>query len=321
MLNFIKRHSQKIIAIILIALVIYALGRLYYQVTAGFSVTNITLDLSKEPNHGVKEISEAKQSEINQILNQPYHYLGKGCQSYVFMSEDGRYVIKFLKYQRYLIPSYVDFFSFIPSVKEYKQKKEAKKREKLDALLNSWTIAFNDLSPETGVIFLHLNPSSTLIEKLSITDKMGLSHEVSTQTTAFLVQKSATMLCKTLEEKMSNNDVDGAKNILRTLISMLLFEYARGFGDNDHALMQNTGMIGNQPLHIDVGQFSKEERFKDPKVYKEELFSKTYKFRIWLSKHYPELEKYLTEILEEVIGPEMQTMKPHLKTIDEGCGG
>jgi hypothetical protein len=82
--------------------------------------------------------------------------------------------------------------------------------------------------------------------------------------------------------------------------------------------MQNTGVLGDQPLHIDVGQFSKEERFKDQDVYKHELFSKTFKFRIWLSKHYPELEHFLSGLLFEVIGPEMTMMKPVLKTVDEG---
>lgn len=72
------------------------------------------------------------------------------------------------------------------------------------------------------------------------------------------------------------------------------------------------------PLHIDVGQFSREDRFKDPEVYHKELFSKTYKFRIWLSKNFPEPETYLTALLLEEIGPDMESMKPILKTIYEG---
>lgn len=314
--TFLKTHSRKIVACMLLGIFLYAAGRLYFELTGGFTVGNITTDITKEPDW---EISQPNDPLIKQLLNQPYYYLGKGCQSYVFKSEDGRYVLKFLKFQRFRPQSYLNFFSFIPAVEKIREKKEISKREKLNDLLKSWKIAYEDLKDETGLVYLHLNRSDTFQSPLIFYDKMGLKHELDLNQMMFLVQDTAEMLTKKIKQEMSQGNKQEAKNILQRLIHMLVSEYQRGLGDNDHALMQNTGVRNGVPLHIDVGQFSKENRFKDPDVYHLELFSKTYKFRIWLSKHYPELEIYLTSLLMDIIGPSMHQMRPVFKTVDEGA--
>jgi hypothetical protein len=160
-----------------------------------------------------------------------------------------------------------------------------------------------------------LNHGDSFEKPINIIDKMGLNHTIDPDEVVFLVQKKAEMLCPEIEKR----DIASSKILINNLMTTLLDEYARGFGDNDHALMQNTGVIGDSPVHIDVGQFSAEARFKDSAVFKHELFSKTYKFRIWLSKRYPELERYLTGMLSHIIGPEMDAMKTTFKTVDEGA--
>lgn len=309
-----KKNARLIIHCILIGLVLYAGGRLYFHLTAGFTEGNITTDLSLEKDHGLPSLSRDEFSSIEQILNQPYRYLGKGCQSYVFASDDNNYVIKFLKYQRFRPQIYLEAFSFIPFVEKRRVKKIEEKKKKLDELLDSWKIGYRDLKNETGLVYLHLNKSDSFRKPLHIVDKIGLSHSIDLNNVAFLVQKKAAMLCPEILKR----DERKAKHLINNLIAMLLSEYTRGFGDNDHALMQNTGVIGDQPLHIDVGQFSKEDRFKSPPVFKKELFSKTYKLRIWLGKYRPELETYLSALLFEIIGPQMPQMKTSFKTIDEG---
>lgn len=319
MQNFLRRHSRKIIGIMLLSMMLYGVGRLYFTLTAGFTRGNITADLTQEPDHKIPPLTHSEQLDLENIIQQPFRYLGKGCQSYVFISQDGNYVLKFLKYQRFRPQAYLDWFAFIPSVQQHREKKMLQKRQKLDALLESWKIAYNFLSPETGLVYLHLNKSDSFSFPLTIIDKMGWEHKIPPDEVVFLVQRTAKMLCKSLQEKMQVHDVEGSKQILGNLLSMLQSEYQRGLGDNDHALMQNTGVIGNQPIHIDVGQFSSEARFKNLSVSHYELFSKTYKFRIWLAKYYPELESFLTKQLLEIIGPQMHQMKPQLKTVDEGA--
>jgi hypothetical protein len=319
MILFLKRKSKLIINLMLIALIAYGVGRLYFQLTAGFTEGNIRTDLSLEPDHGIPLLAMSEMNSLQAILDQPYRYLGKGCQSYVFLSDDHQYVLKFLKYQRFRPQFYLEALSFIPSIDKRLQKKTVEKRTKLDALLESWKIAYGDLKDETGIVYLHLNRGDKFQSPIAIVDKLGLKHTVDPDEVVFLVQKKADMLCPEIAKRMKANELEPSKKLIGNLVTMLLSEYGRGLGDNDHALMQNTGVVGDQPLHIDVGQFSKEARFQSPDVYKHELFSKTYKFRIWLSKHFPELERYLTGLLLEVIGPEMSSMKTSFKTVDEGA--
>lgn len=315
MLNFLKRKSKLIVNLMLLAIVLYGSGRFYFMATAGFTEGNIKTDLHQEPDHGLALLGGNEIVEVQKILDQPFRYLGKGCQSYVFLSDDKRYVIKFLKYQRFRPQFYLEAFSFISPVHDRLIKKTAEKRVKLDALIDSWKIAYGDLKNESGLVYLHLNHGDRFDKPITIIDKMGWNHTINPDEVVFLVQKKADMLCPEIEKR----DIASSKILIQNLVTTLLDEYARGFGDNDHALMQNTGVIGDQPVHIDVGQFSAEERFKDPAVYKVELFSKTYKFRIWLSKRYPELERYLTGMLVDIIGPEMDSMKTTFKTVDAGA--
>lgn len=303
----------------LLAIILYSSGRLYFMVTAGFTEGNIKTDLALEPDHGLTNLKDNELAEVQKILDQPFRYLGKGCQSYVFLSADKQYVIKFLKYQRFRPQFYLEALSFIPSVQARLIKKTAEKRVKLDGLIDSWKIAYNDLKNESGLVYLHLNYGDRFKKPITILDKMGLNHQINPDEVVFLVQKKADMLCSEIVKRMDSRNIESSKLLIHNLVTMLLDEYARGFGDNDHALMQNTGVIGDSPVHIDVGQFSAETRFKNPAVYKHELFSKTYKFRIWLLKRYPELERYLTGLLVDVIGPEMHAMKTTFKTVDEGA--
>lgn len=308
-----KKYFKFLIIISLSTLAIYGAGRLYYAVTAGFTINNITSDFSYHENWETTPLSNAEKEKVKQILSQKFSYLGKGCQSYVFLSEDGEYVLKFVKYQRFRPQAWLDYFEFIPIVNNYRLAKIEKKHKKLNMLFTSWKIAYEYLRPETGLLYLHLNKSNDLEQTLIIYDKMGIEHELNLDTMEFLLQKRANMLCSTLTHFIQKGQLGEAKDLIDNLLNMILSEYSRGLADNDHALMQNTGAIGTMPVHIDVGQFVMNPEISKPSVYKQELFSKTFKFRMWLERHYPDLATYLNKRLQEIIGPEFQTLQPQLK--------
>ncbi len=313
-----RRFAKVSVNVLLISLCLYSVSWLYFYVTAGFTYGNIT---GTEVYQGFEVNRPSEEAALNaeKILDQPFSYLGKGQQSYVFESADGQYVLKFLKLQRFRPKAYVEAFTFIPSIASYQNKKREAKRDKLFVLLGSWKIAYENLADETGVVYLHIPGHSSFSAPIKLKDKSGLSHTVPADQTAFLLQRKAEMLCPVLEQMVRDDKTDEAKKLLSELVATLVAEYKRGYGDNDHALMQNTGVLDGKAIHIDVGLLTEEERFKDLAVYREELFSKTYKFRMWLTKHYPELERHLYNELYAIIGPDIATLKPKLKTIDEGA--
>lgn len=316
LLSYRKQFRKALICLLLFCLISvigYGIGRLYYQVTGGFSISNITSNFPYDKRWETRALSSREAEEVDGILAQRFTYLGKGCQSYVFLSEDGQHVLKFFKYQRFKIQPWLEWFAFIPVVEQYRQQNIEKKQVKLERFFRSWKLAFEELQPETGFVFVHLNKTSHLKGTLVIYDKMGFEHRLDPNQYEFLVQRKAQMLCPYIDELMAEGKSVEAKQLLDRVIALIITEYQRGFADNDHALMQNTGVLDGQPIHIDVGQFVKEERAKDPEVYMQDLFSKTYRFRKWLSRNYPELASYLETQLPMVIGDQYYGMKPYFK--------
>lgn len=311
--TFFTKYLKPLFWILLLIAAIYGAGRLYFRITDGFTVGNIKSELAYNPNWKTHSLSAQENAFIKNILSQKFTYLGKGCQSYVFLSEDGQYVLKFVKYQRFTPQRWLDYFAFLPFMDRYRLGKIEKKKKKLDMLFTSWKTAYDFLQPETGLIYVHLNKTPDIDQTLVIYDKMGFEHHLEMKNMEFLIQKKATMLCKAIDNLAAAQDIEGAKNLIDLLLSTILFEYERGFADNDHALMQNTGVLNGVPVHIDAGQFVRNEDVKRPEIYKQELFSKTFKFRKWLQKNHPELAVFLEDRLVAIIGEGFYAMKPQVK--------
>lgn len=300
-------------------LALYGLGRLYYAVTGGFTLSNITYDIPYDSRWNISYPKAENLRELEVALGQNYRYLGKGCQSYVFQSEDGKYVLKFIKYQRFRPRPWLEYMTFIPGMKKHYSEKVEQKRAKLDSLFVSWKIAYENLQPETGVIYVHLNKSNDLNKNLVIFDKIGFKHLLALDDFEFLIQRKAKMLCPTLDGWMKNGEIEKAKELITALLDRIISEYDRGFADNDHALMQNTGVLDQQPVHVDVGQFVKNNRVFDKSVRHQELFNKTWKFRKWLEKHHPLLADHLVLLMRNYMGDEsFNRLAPKLNKAEMG---
>lgn len=317
-MNRLKKYSMRGLWVLLCVLALYGAGRLYFRLTDGFLETNIIYDVPHELRRTTEPLSQINRSELESVLLQDFFYLGKGCQSYVFSSEDGKYVLKFFKYQRFRPQAWLDYFAFIPGVDAYRLRKIEKKKRKLKYAFSSWRLAYEELQPETGVVYVHLDKSHIWHRNLVFYDKLGLRHEIDLNEVEFMVQKRARMLCSEILHFKQNQDLQGGQELIDRLLALLVSEYERGFADNDHALMQNTGVYESNPIHIDVGQFVKNPEAANPNVYKQELFSKMWKFRMWLRKHYAELGDYTDQKLASIIGPSFESMQPQLNKSSMG---
>lgn len=291
----------------------YGAIRFYSHLTDGFRIDHIFSSFRYQKEWEVSPLDLNEQLVVDQALDQPYFYLGKGCQAYAFLSQDGQYVIKFFKYPRYSLQPWVAYFPPLPSIAQYKQEKLEKKGEELEGFIKSCKIAFNHLKKETALLFVHFNKTTDLKRSLVIFDKRGTSHTLTLDQMEFCLQRHALMICKVLKDYQLEGQQEKAKQLIDRLLQLILSEYSRGLADQDHALMQNTGVVDNQPIHIDIGQFVYDEKLKDPFFFHQELFTKTYKFKIWLSNHYPELKNYLDGELEKIIGSSYSTMQPKFR--------
>jgi len=308
-----KILRSKWFVFVALLLVAYGSSRLYYRVTGGFTIGNISSNFAYDARWQTSALTPAEKSLVDAITSQEFSYLGKGCQSYVFASQDDQYVLKFFKYQRFRPQAFLDYFAFIPAMDRYRLGKIDKKQKKLESVFASWKIAYDYLKDESGLIYVHLNKTHDLNKQLIIADKMGFKYTLNLDQMEFMIQKKADMFCSYIDKLMQNNEVKKAKDLLDDTIALIMSEYRRGLADNDHALMQNTGVYQGKPFHIDVGQFVLNEEAKTLAFQKQQLFNKTYKFRIWLHKNHPELALYLEKQLKEFIGEEeFSILKPQL---------
>lgn len=305
-----KRIFKKITWFFLICAVCYGAGRLYYHLTDGFQLTNIVSNLTYDERWETDKLSDEEMANVKEILSQRFTYLGKGCQSYVFASADGKYVMKFFKHCRFRPKKYLDYLLFIPPVQRIHADKVKEKMKKVEWVLNSWRITFNHLRKETGLVYVHANKTNDLNKTLTLVDKIGLEHDINADEVEFLIQKRARMLTDEIDALMAKGKLDESVGLLDKLVQMMLSEYRRGIVDSDQALMQNTGVYEGQPVHIDTGMFTEIDLIKDPHYHMQELFTSTYKFRLWLKERHPELAKAFDEKLRAVIGESFDTMKP-----------
>ena len=261
-----KKITLMIMVLAIVVGALYGLGRLYYVLTDGFTIANMSADFAYHPEWDITPLLPDEKRVLDNALSQPYTYLAKGCQAYVFQSQDGQYVIKFFKYQRFRLKPWEEVLPSWPFIESYRQEKRLHKQQKLERFLLSWVVAFNELKRETGLIYVHLNKSTDVKKKLSIIDKIGISHLIDLDEVQFCVQRKAEMLSDVLQRLKGEGRQAEADRLLSRVMGLLISGYARGYTDNDPALMQNTGVVDGRPIYVDIGQLVHDEEVKDPDV-------------------------------------------------------
>ena len=228
----------------------YGVGRLYFSLTDGFSMNKIQGDLA------VSQEIEASPlfQPLNSILKQKFSYLGKGCQSYVFVSEDERYVLKFFKFQHLRLSPTWKKFAFLPTWEQYFNRKEGEKKEKKRLLFTGCTIAGETLPRETGVCFVHLEQTDTLQTSIKIIDKLGIEHLAPLDDYAFIIQKRAIPSAIVFRDLMEQKRTRELRESIQSLLGVMATRLQKGVFDRDPAVIQNIGFVGKEAIILDIGQ-------------------------------------------------------------------
>lgn len=297
-----------LLTLMIVATFTYGAIRIWFYRTDGFRLEHISSAFEPDPKWETRKLTEWESEQLDHALSQSFFYFGKGCQSYCFESEDGKYILKFLKYKRYRPQFYFYWFTFLPMYEKYLESKIQYKNRQLHSLWKSWMLAFNELSNETALVYVHLNKTDHLNKTVTIHDKTGNSYELDMDQMEFLIQKKGDLVCTGINRLMDEGRVQDAQKVLTSLFQMIISEYHRGIADTDHALMQNTGVIGEKPFQLDVGRFEYDPFMRNPDFYHQELFNKYYKFRLWLKERHPSLLDHVDRELEDEMGDRLYTI-------------
>ncbi len=288
-----------------ILLCCYGGGRAYFHYTDGFSVSGISAPWTYDARWEVGSLSEAKRADLRDILSQKFYYLAKGTQSYVLASEDGRYVIKFFKQKHLRFPRWMETASSFPLVGDSLKRKRQRRSSKRDKIFAGCKLAYETMQKDSGVAYVHLNPSDWLDRELTIVDKLGLEHTIDPNAIAFYIQRRGESVHVAFQRFSQEEDFDGAKAALRDLFSYLEERSERGILDRDPNYINNLGFIDAKAGTLDVGNLTMDPMIKNRVEYSRRMIDHTAGFRGWLESQLPPVvEEYDAQIRRLERGPQ-----------------
>lgn len=277
----------------------------------GFTTSAITPHRPYNPSFDTRALSDAEKNELLAALDQPFSYHGCGGQSFIFFSHDGRYALKLFKQSKFTTPFWIQHFPIPWMIGKYRNKKIESRKDKIERDFASYKIAFEELPQETGVVYIHLNPTSHLQKKLTLIDKRGKSHRVDLDSIDFVVQKKADLVYDRISLLMEQKEIDKAQKAIDSIVDLIVSRCERGYHDRDPNVRTNCGFLGERAIKIDVGRLMHDESVKEPARIKQELLRITSPFQTWLSQNHPELTEHLNTKVESALHSLTQDEKHH----------
>ena len=226
------------------------------------------------------------------ILEQTYRYLGGGGQSFAFLSEDGKYVIKFFKQYKFAIPLWRTYFPH--------EKKRVKMQNKRNIVFSAFKSSFDHLMQETGLIFIHLNATSHLKKTLKLYDHQNHFHLLDLDSLQFVVQKKADLAFDRIDALMKNHDVLGATRAIDQLLTLPQKLTQKGFRNRDSNFRSNYGFVDSQAICFDVGRIVYSNEIKKKKNFNKDFLRMTQRFRNYLTHRHPELLPYFENSVKDI---------------------
>jgi hypothetical protein len=241
-------------------------------------------------------IGEEKHT-LATLLSQPFHYLGSGGQCYAFVSEDGNYVIKFFKHKLRAPWNYFYTHPLPAPLEAVRLRKLAKILMKLDRDFTSYKLAYEELQPETGILYVHLNKTTGLNQAVTIYDKLNIAHTIDLDQIEFIVQKKADLAYSYLDSLIQNGNLTQLKVSIDSLIEVIISRCKKGIFDEDAKIHRNFGFIDGKAVVIDVGRFRKDPSRTSSDVYTQDVRTITRSLRVWMQESCPELTPWLEQRL------------------------
>lgn len=288
---------RKLVKLALFTVVFLLIARFCHRQTDGFQIYKIRSALTPRAEWNVPRPAGDEKVAIEAILQQPFYYLAKGAQSYVFESEDGKYVLKFFRIY-HLTPSL--WVTALPSFLKYKQNKIASKQRELVKDFNSYKIAYDELKEETGIVYLHLNKSRDWQMNMSIYDKLGIAHQLNVDDMEFVLQKKVSLLYPAIDQLMREQKREKAKQAISQLVGLLVKRCEKGIFDKDPDLNTNFGLIDGTPIQLDIGRYRRDPSRKQYEIYRNDIIRTTDHFHQWLEAHHPELDVHLKQTIQNL---------------------
>lgn len=292
-----RKHGSWVLKIAFFCIAWLYAGALCKSQTKGFTTLSIDQQLVEDLQFETSPISYREKEQLKRAFTRPFHFLGKGGQSYVFESEDKKIVLKFFKKKHLFSDPFVETLDgLLPLfLKSYRFKLFKTRQESFGAVFKSCQLAYERLKEETGIVYVHLHPTQEIWHRVEIIDTLGISHWIDLDCTSFVVQKKAELVFDRIQRQFNEGNIEGVHNSITALFKAICARSSMGIRDCDNGLKRNYGYIGKLAVCIDVGSLNWDESLKESSNAKKELARKTKKLRRWLAEFHKDLIPYYDE--------------------------
>ena len=246
---------------------------LCHQKTKGFFLQRIQFE---------KEETQASSPETATlaVLNQPFRYLNHGNQCFAFVSEDGKYILKFFKYVHHTSPIWTSKIPLLNRFKAFRQSRIDKVTWKRNRDFRGYQIAFDHFRNETGLLAVHLHPTTTY-PTITLYDPLNIVHSLDLNNTPFILQKRAAPIYEQFSSWIKKGEIDKLQQGITDLVSLCKDRISKNIFDDDVNFYSNFGFDGDKPIQIDPGHFVLNAS-ENP-----ELPTLLVELKDWFSKNYP----------------------------------
>lgn len=272
-----------IFVIICIALYFFAESQ-----TDGFRTTKI---IFPEDIYIKTKISDQESEKIKNILSQKFYYFKRGRQSFVFESEDKKYVIKFINKSNIFYPAFLEYFSFIKILK-----KSLKRKDKRYFLtFDSMKLSFDNLKEEAALLHFLIKEKKLSNKKICLISKYKNPFFVDADKTIFLIQKKIDPIYFVLKKMHGQNKLEKG---LDSFLDLVFTRCKKQILDDDLNVGTNYGFLNEKAKIVDVGKLFFSENLMDKNGIKKEMLKSTKFLRRWINKNFPNYSGYIEDRIE-----------------------
>lgn len=255
------------------------LEHLCHQKTKGFFLQRIQF------HEETPEASSPDEATLA-ALNQLFHYFDYGNQCFAFVSEDGKYILKFFKYVHHSSPLWTSKIPLLNRLKAFRQTRIDKTLWKRNRDFQGYQIAFDHLRNETGLLDIHLHPTKTY-PTITLYDPLHIVHSLDLNNAPFILQKRVTPAYKQFSSWIQKGEIDKLRQGVSDLVSLCAQRISKHIFDDDVNFYSNTGFDGEKPIIIDPGHFVLDSSNTS------ELPTLLVELKNWFSKNYPPMVSHV----------------------------
>lgn len=284
----------------------------------GFRLYKIQEKIVNNPRWDLAVTPEDVQLTKKILASQKFRYLGHGFQCYAFETEDGKYVLKFFRYQRLRQPRFIQKLPSVPFLDEWRKERLISLSHRRECLLRACKTSWELAKRETALLFVHLNETHDLIGSATICDLLGNEYKLNMDAYQFMLQKKALHIKPEFARLMAEGRIDDAKKRIDQIFELLLDCSRKSVQDMDGALIRknNLGFLGDRAIYIDGGKLVYRETIRSKKYFEKDL-KRLNPLRKWFVENYPVLVEHFDAQMKFVEDNFDTLIEQHPREVEE----